>query len=240
MATKKSWIKRKERYGISGFKNPKERIKKISINTRLALAKPEVKERITIARRKRKEKYGYINSPETRRRLSLALKGRKCPWNQKTIRVANKGSFKKGHEVPEYWKEAVRKNRINQIFPMKDSSIERKIQKFLSLLHVEFYTHKYISEINHSYQCDIFIPKQKGIKQKMIIETDGCYWHGCSICNFPTTENIKKAMGRDKIRTKELTDKGFKVLRLWEHNIKKMELNNFREIIFSRNQIGKL
>ncbi len=231
MTTKEAWIKRKERYGKSGCKNPEERKLKISINTKLALAKPEVKERITIARRKRKEKYGYINSPETRRRLSLALKGRKCPWNQKTIRVANKGSFKKGHEVLESWREAVKKNRINQIFPMKDSSIEVKLQKFLTEVHIEFYTHKYISEINHSYQCDIFIPKQIGIKQKTIIEADGCYWHGCNKCNKKIMDWTKKRRILDNQRTKELIEKGFKVLRLWEHDIKTIELNDFKEII---------
>jgi very-short-patch-repair endonuclease len=33
----------------------------------------------------------------------------------------------------------------------------------------------------------------------------------------------------DHIRTKELLDKGFKVLRLWEFEIRKMDLEKFRE-----------
>jgi len=35
----------------------------------------------------------------------------------------------------------------------------------------------------------------------------------------------------DKIRTKELIEKGFKVLRLWEHEIISMQLENFENKI---------
>ena len=113
----------------------------------------------------------------------------------------------------------------------KNTSIELKIQKFLSLLHIEYFTHKYISEITHSYQCDILIPKQKEINQKIIIECDGCYWHGCKICYNKFHKNLGKQEKNDNIRTKELIDKGFKVLRLWEHEIKVMELNDFKGVL---------
>lgn len=126
----------------------------------------------------------------------------------------------------------IKKARAKQKFPLKDSSIEIKIQEFLSRLHIEYFTHKYISEITHSYQCDIFIPKQKGINQKTInqktiIECDGCYWHGCLICNsnHHTLSLEKKEI--DKIRTKELIEKGFRVIRLWEHEIRPMTIKQF-------------
>ena len=34
--------------------------------------------------------------------------------------------------------------------------------------------------------------------------------------------------GIDHIRTKELLEKGFKILRLWEKDIKVMNINNFK------------
>ena len=34
-------------------------------------------------------------------------------------------------------------------------------------------------------------------------------------------------MRKDKFRTKELIEKGYRVIRLWEHDIKIMELNDF-------------
>lgn len=122
--------------------------------------------------------------------------------------------------------------RAKQIFPIKDTSIEIKIQNFLSLLHIEFFTHKYISEISHAYQCDILIPVQEGINQKTIIECDGCYWHGCPICFKNLNECQIKQIGKDEIRTKELQEVGFKVIRLREHDIKNMELDNFKEFIY--------
>lgn len=124
------------------------------------------------------------------------------------------------HTIEE--KKKIKEARKTQIIPKVDTSIEIKIQKFLSLLHIEYITHKYISEITHAYQCDIFIPSKK-----IIIECDGCYWHGCLICNKNINEIQKEQIKKDKLRTKELQEKGFKVLRLREHEIKKLTLDGF-------------
>lgn len=140
--------------------------------------------------------------------------------------------FKKGHKVPEYIRESIRKNRKTQIFPKRDSKQEVKIQTFLTQLHIEFFTHKYISEITHSYQCDILIPKQETegiiIPQKTIIECDGCFFHACPICKMKEYHWTKERKATDEIRTKELTEKGYNVIRLWEHEIKVMELNDLK------------
>lgn len=74
-------------------------------------------------------------------------------------------------------------------------------------------------ELSHfkeiAYQCDIFIPSLN-----LIIEADGDYWH-----NFPFGREI------DRVRTKELEEKGFRVIRLWENEIKQMDLLTFQEIL---------
>ena len=116
------------------------------------------------------------------------------------------------------------------ILPKKDTSIEVKIQKFLTELHVEFYTHKYMN-IENAYQCDIFIPEQKYITQKIIIEADGCYWHGCERCMKMLTEKQINGRERDKKRTEQLQQQGFRVIRLWEHVINGMGLNDFEKRI---------
>jgi len=89
---------------------------------------------------------------------------------------------------------------------------------------------KYIKEIKHAYQCDIFVPSMK-----LIIEIDGDYWHGnINNSRFKILNKHQiKAKEKDNIRTKELIEKGFKVLRLWESDIEKMNLKNFVEIIMS-------
>ena len=149
--------------------------------------------------------------------------GRRSPETIKKMKIGITNAWKNPEMI-----ELARQRRIKQILPVKDTKIEQKIQNFLSLLHIEFYTHKYISEINHGYQCDILIPEQKGIKQKIIIEADGCYWHNCPICNLKNAKINKN----DKIRTKELIEKGFRVIRLWEHEIKVMEVNDLRSKIY--------
>jgi len=110
---------------------------------------------------------------------------------------------------------AAKERRKHIIFPVKDTSIEIKIQNFLKQLNIDFLTHQYIKKIEHGYQCDILIPSMN-----LVIECDGNYWH-----KYPIGREI------DNIRTSELIEQGFKVLRLWEFEIKKMELEDFQNRI---------
>ena len=178
---------------------------------------------------------GKTHSEETKRKISLAHKG-KPTWNKgktgiyseetkRKIGMAGKGRHpseetkRKRRNIwdkPEY-RKLRREIRAKQIFPLKDSNPEIKIQNFLQQLNIIFLKHKHIKEIEHSYQCDIFIPSMN-----LIIECDGNYWH-----KYPIGREI------DNIRTKEIIEKGFKVLRLWESDIKKMNLNDFKDKIKS-------
>jgi G:T-mismatch repair DNA endonuclease (very short patch repair protein) len=118
-----------------------------------------------------------------------------------------------------------------QIFPKKDTYIEVKIQNFLKDLNLDFYTHHYILEITHGYQCDISIPIQKRITQKIILECDGDWWHGNEEIYPNLTEAQRCQRELDYIRTKELKEAGFKVIRLWEHEIKNLDLTIFKNKI---------
>jgi very-short-patch-repair endonuclease len=80
---------------------------------------------------------------------------------------------------------------------------------------IYFLTHQYIKDIEHGYQCDILIPSMN-----LVIECDGDYWH-----KYPIGRDI------DRIRTSELLEKGFKVLRLWEFEIKKILIQEFKDKI---------
>ncbi len=58
------------------------------------------------------------------------------------------------------------------------------------------------------------------------IFVDGCFWHGCPRCyKAPNTRaeywslKLRRNVGHDKAVTSELEEKGFKVLRFWEHLI---------------------
>ncbi len=172
---------------------------------------------------------GKKRSEETKEKISKANKGKrnsiktefkkgnKVLKNEEWIKnqansLRDFYKTKKGMDRREKISEVMKRTRINQIFPKKDTSIEIKIRKFLDELKIEYFQHKYIN-IKHSYQCDFFIPSLN-----LVIEADGDYWH-----KYPVGRDI------DHIRTKELLKKGFRVLRLWEFEIKEMDLNNFKE-----------
>ena len=61
-------------------------------------------------------------------------------------------------------------------------------------------------------------------KRKMAIFIDGCFWHKCPRCfTMPETnrkfwmKKINLNTRRDKVINAELRKKGWKVLRIWEH-----------------------
>ena len=129
--------------------------------------------------------------------------------------------------------EKIRLFRSKQIFPFRDSKPELKIQGFLKELNIEFIKHSIIS-IKHYYQCDIFIPALN-----LIIECDGDFFHcnpekySADFIRFPKkeTKTAKDIWERDKIRTEELKERGYKVLRIWGSEIKKMDVNEFKRVI---------
>ncbi len=177
----------------------------------------EVREKISIGNQIPKPKpegfgIGRIQTDKTKQKISEKKQGTSFGFKfQKGHKCLNTGRthFKKGHEQSDKWKEW----RKKYILPKFDTSIEIKIQNYLKQLGVDFFTHQYMKDIEHGYQCDILIPAME-----LIIECDGDYWH-----KYPVGNDL------DHIRTKELIDKGFKVLRLWEHEIKVMSLDDFEK-----------
>jgi len=168
--------------------------------------------------------YGKTHTNETKELLSKIHKKNWILGKEKInssqfvkgIKMSKKivRKMKEYHNKPEI-KKIFEERRRKIILPKKDTLIEVKIQNFLKQLGISFLTHQYIKNIEHGYQCDILIPSMN-----LVIECDGNYWH-----KYPIGNEL------DHIRTKELISKGFKVLRLWESEIKVMELNKFIEKI---------
>ncbi|MBE0434057.1 hypothetical protein IBX73_11420, partial [candidate division WOR-3 bacterium] len=72
----------------------------------------------------------------------------------------------------------------------------------------------------------ITVGKIKSIR-KIALFIDGCFWHGCSLhFRLPKTnkkywsQKISCNIERDKRTNKELRKMGWKVVRIWEHDIK--------------------
>lgn len=133
--------------------------------------------------------------------------------------LKEKGAWNKGLSINDKRvknnMKGLLENRKYQVIPVKDTSIEKKIQIFLNHLGVEYQKHYYIKDINHSYQSDIYIPSIN-----LIIECYGTYWH-----NYSLGRDI------DIKRCNELRAAGYKVLVLWENEIKVMSINDFQNAL---------
>jgi len=160
---------------------------------------------------------GKKHTEETKRKITLNNKGKKRSFE--TI-------------------EKIKVARAKQVLPFKDSFIELKIQDFLTVLKIEFVTHKYMN-IKNSYQCDIFIPSMN-----LIIEADGDFFHMNPNKFSPEDRTFKNGMTAkekwklDLDRTKQLLEKGYKVIRIWENEIKKMTIEDFKEKIIEVRKNG--
>jgi len=66
------------------------------------------------------------------------------------------------------------------------------------------------------------------VRKKIAIFIDGCFWHKCPVCFIePDTrkdfwlEKINRNVSHDRKTDEELLSLGWKVLRFWEHDIRK-------------------
>jgi|SRR5579862_3179582 len=62
--------------------------------------------------------------------------------------------------------------------------------------------------------------------ERLVIFTDGCFWHGCPRCKKLPSSNhsywdskISRNRKRDKATNARLRRQGWTVLRLWEHDL---------------------
>ena len=75
-------------------------------------------------------------------------------------------------------------------------------------------------------------------KTKTAVFLHGCFWHKCTKCyKEPKTRKkywlpkIKNNVKRDKKNARSLKKEGFKVIKIWEHEIKKNFSNVLNKII---------
>jgi len=109
----------------------------------------------------------------------------------------------------------------------KRSQIMSKIRAKNTRLEIGF--KELIKGLRFRYQPDIFgKPDFASKKLKIAIFIDSCFWHKCpKHFRKPTANNIywTKKINRNVERAKEvnayLKKQGWKVIRFWEHDIKK-------------------
>ena len=99
----------------------------------------------------------------------------------------------------------------------RDSGPERKVRELLSGMGCSFSEYHRVKGI----RIDIAIPSLK-----IAIMVDGCFWHGCPKCYREPKSNvdywaakIKRNRQRDRFQKASLADEGWKVVRIWEHEL---------------------
>jgi len=182
---------------------PKEKLQKL-YNSRLSslqIAKRLKINKSTILRKFKK--YNIPINEETKKRGEI--KKGQSPWNKGKTNIYSKETIKK-----------LRKARLKQVYPKKDTLPERIFEKELKSNKIKYKKHHPIHNI---CQPDFFI------EPNITIFVDGDYWHVNP--KFVAERGIKsltkaqiKNMKRDKIQNKRLKEKGFDVYRFWERDIK--------------------
>lgn len=151
--------------------------------------------------------------------IGLNKKGLKLGigWNRGTkgLTKANSGSFKKGH-IGRIWTEEEKKkhsiwkiNNPNRMF--KDTKIELKIEQELKNRNISYEKQKPLCDIS---VVDFYLPENN-----IVIQADGCYWHGCEEYKHKINKKITKNMIRDRYQNKVLISQGYRVYHFWEHDI---------------------
>ncbi|QLJ52538.1 MAG: Very-short-patch-repair endonuclease [Candidatus Fermentimicrarchaeum limneticum] len=163
---------------------------------------------------------GYQLSEETKIKISEANKGHKGYWLGKKMNEEIKRKMsetRKGkkinHPISKRLQEKMTKSkqtleyrelrskiRLNIILPVKDTSIERKMQDEFSSREIGYCKHIPVCGI---CQPDITFPDKK-----IAVFCDGDYWH-----------NLSNYKIRDAKQNEILKNAGWLVLRYWEHEI---------------------
>lgn len=101
----------------------------------------------------------------------------------------------------------------------KDTGPELKIRKLLFAKGIR------------GYRVHYDLPGKPDIvftRQKVVIFIDGCFWHKCPVCfREPETRKdfwmnkINSNVGRDMKNNQILKEMGWKVIRIWEHEVRK-------------------
>jgi len=130
-----------------------------------------------------------------------------------------KNSNRHGTHLTEEAIEKIKKARAKQKFPMKDSKIELKTFEYLDKKKIVYRKHVHIPGLligtpYKYHQFDVVIDSLK-----IIVEVQGCYWHGCKKCYpNPNKDQLKWILRDNEIR-KIVESKGWRMIYLWEHDI---------------------
>ena len=110
----------------------------------------------------------------------------------------------------------------------KEAKLEKNVWKALSDKDIRYRKNSY----KHFGKPDIVISSRK-----TVIFIDSCFWHGCKKhCRMPEAshnywvDKIKRNKRRNKDVNKYYKKMEWKIIRVWEHNVKNFSYNLIKEI----------
>lgn len=172
-------------------------------------------------------RFGAILSEETKLKISNSHIGKKIPsimgdlnpMKRPEIRKIVSDKAKIRMSIPEnnpMFGKHHTPEAIEKIFGYRGmNKLETMVADILKSANIEYY---YAFCINDSIHCKIYDFKIKG--KPIILEIDGDYWHGGPgvKIHFKKVEQNKV---NDKLKNEMAAKRGYKVIRLWESDIKK-------------------
>ncbi len=162
-----------------------------------------------------KGKYNSMyGTPSPRRGKKLAY------IHRKNLSINKLKFYREGNDNPMKGRKHSKETRLkmsdawynsDKSYGFSDTKPERFIQSILSVNGIEYELQKKLQG-----KPDIFI------NPNICIFVDGCFWHGCKQCctKKQLDHNITKSKRkRDDKNNIYLRNNGYKVIRIWEHEI---------------------
>jgi len=114
----------------------------------------------------------------------------------------------------------------------KRSEVMSKVKNKGSKIEVDFQKKLWANGFRYRKNSGKYFGKPDMVlpKYKTGIFIDSCFWHGCKRhCRIPTVRNkywlqkLERNKARDKEVTKHYKKVGWKIFRVWEHDLKKKD-----------------
>jgi len=201
-----------------GKKQSEESKRKQSITLTGHITTNETKKKISIANTGSRN--GMFRKNHTKESLLKISQASKRMWQNEVIRANLIAKFNTAEHV-----KILRSCAINTFEKIRNNGFvntkpELLMRSILDNMHISYQQSRYIRDVEHEYFCDFFI------EPNIIIEVDGIYWH-----NYPHGRSL------DKIRTEELINKNYIVLRFWENHFdEKLVAKKLNDIILYSNR----
>lgn len=103
--------------------------------------------------------------------------------------------------------------RAKQKFPFNGTGPEKLVKEFLRNYGIKF------SSQFRPKSCPVHSFDFCLHELRILVEVDGCYWHGCPVHYPKRRKQLKSALARERECEVLVREDGWEVVRLWEHEV---------------------